>query len=104
MRMEWPLVSHTQQTGGFWRSHYAGSTTERSGPLHVHHKPSTSLYRHSGLTTLRTTLMSSWTSMERSDGCQEKMVPRSETHPQKGPTHPAATGCADAAAVPKPLR
>src|SRR5262245_48724641 len=47
--------------------------------------------------------MSSWTSMERSDGCQEKIVPRSETHPQKGQTHPAATGGADAAAVPKPL-
>src|SRR5882724_7049587 len=38
-----------------------------------------------------------------SDGCQEKIVPRSETHPQKGQAHPAATGCADAAAVPKPL-
>src|SRR6266446_691825 len=70
--------------------------------LHVHHKQSTSLCRHSWLTTPRTTLTSSWKSMERSDGCQEKIVPRSETHPQKGQTHPAATGCADAAAVPKP--
>src|SRR5215831_9335070 len=41
--------------------------------------------------------------MERSDGDQEKIVPRSETHPQKGQTHPAVTGCADAAAVPTPL-
>src|SRR5438128_1586434 len=98
-----PDPDSAQKTGGFWRSHSAGSTTERVGPLHVHHKLSTSLCRHSGLTTLRATLTSSWKSMEKSDGCQEKIVPRSETYPQKGQTQPAATGCADAAAVPKPL-
>src|SRR5262245_54053094 len=46
---------------------------------------------------------SSWKSMERSDGCQEKIVPRSETRPEKGQAPSAATGCADAAAVPQPL-
>jgi hypothetical protein len=82
-------VEHTNfRTWGFansiravsWHSHYARSLTWRSGPLHVHHKQSTSLYRHSWPTTLA----SSWKSMERSDGCQEKIVPRSETRPEKG--------------------
>src|SRR5207302_1211633 len=82
-----------------WCSHYAGNITWRSGPLHVHHKQSTSLYRHSWLTTLT----SSWKSMERSDGCQEKIVPRSETRPEKGQAPSTSTGCADAAAVPQPL-
>src|SRR5256885_10344461 len=69
-----------------WRSHYAGNITWHSGPLHVHHKQSTSLCRHSWLTPLT----SSWKSMERSDGCQEKIVPRSETCPKKGQAPSAA--------------
>src|SRR5712671_5096135 len=71
--------------------------------LHVHHKHSTSLCRHSWLTTPRTTLTSSWKSMERSDGCQEKIVPRSETRPEKGQAHPAFTGGTGSSAFPKPL-
>src|SRR5262249_42597190 len=47
-----------------WGSHYAGSIMWRSGPLHVHHKQSTSLCRHSWLTPLT----SSWKSRERSNG------------------------------------
>ena len=57
--------------GGFWRAHY-GKHNGALRTLHVHHKLRTSLCRHSGLTTLRTTLSSSWKSMEKSDGCQEK--------------------------------
>src|SRR5438132_9724005 len=98
-----PDPDSAQKTGGFWRSHSAGSTTERVGPLHVHHKLSTSLCRHSRLTTPRTTLTSSWKSMERSDGCQEKIVPRSETRPEKGQAHPASTGGTGSSAFLKPL-
>jgi hypothetical protein len=36
-------------------------------------------------------------------GCQEKIVPRSETRPEKGQAHPASTACTGSSAVPKPF-